>query len=139
MPWWKQFSLILGVALLGAAVGAALNERPQPQTAESDPYAITSEAVRLLPTFIWVDARGADTFAEEHLESAINISLDNWDAGFFELIEVWEPGMTIVTYCDGETCSLSKEVAERLREELGDDQVFWLEGGISTWRGSDSK
>jgi len=126
-----QAALILGSALGGAAISAIFAERPAP--AADDPFARTYLEVAAAP-LIWVDARSPDAFAQEHIPGAINISLDSWESGFVSLLEEWTPDTPIVAYCDGESCQLSREVAERLRQELGVESVYWLEGGIDAWR-----
>jgi len=127
---WKQLALILAVALVGAGVTGSLVEVPAPPS--RDPFAMSAADVP--EGVVWVDARSAEAFAGDHIPGALNVSLEAWEAGFFALMERWVPGAPVVVYCSGESCALSREVAERLRAELGAEQVYWLEGGIDAWK-----
>jgi rhodanese-related sulfurtransferase len=89
---------------------------------------VLSEAVSLEPA-LWVDARPEDAFMDGHYPGALNINEDNWGEGISSLLEAWDPGESVIVYCDGQSCSASREMAERIRSELGLEPVFWLKGG----------
>lgn len=125
--------LILGLALAGAVGSAVMNEQPAPAALNTDAWMRTADDVASMPSVIWVDARRAEAFAAGHIDGAVNVSLENWDAGLGELLTVWMPGEVLVVYCDGEGCQLSRETAEKLRTDLADDQIYWLQGGIEAW------
>jgi len=40
----------------------------------------------------------------------------------------------VVVYCSSLSCQASQEVAEKLREEVGLQSVFVLQGGWEAWR-----
>lgn len=135
MRLWLQLILIPAVALLGAGVSAVIHDRPELEELQSDEWARSAEDVGAMDNPLWIDARPADIYAKGHVDGAINVSLDAWESGFEELVMAWQPGQNVVVYCNGEGCQLSRETAERLRAELGVDEVYWLQGGIEAWEG----
>jgi rhodanese-related sulfurtransferase len=78
---------------------------------------------------IWVDARDDDAFQAGHQRGAVRLNEDNWESALGDLLVRWEPGVQIVVYCDGAGCAASREIALRLRAELGFEGIHWLEGG----------
>ncbi|GHB92955.1 rhodanese-like domain-containing protein [Cerasicoccus arenae] len=133
MRWWLQAILILLFALGGAIGSTLLVQRPDLPALSQDEWLRTPAQVAELGNVLWIDARNVERFEAGHLENAVNVSLDDWDTGFGELISVWSPDDTIVVYCDGEGCELSRETAEHLRKDLGQENVYWLEGGYEAW------
>jgi len=133
MRFWLQLILIPALALIGAAASMLWVERPERQELTTDEWARTAAEVAALGDILWVDARPTDAFAQGHIDGAVHVSLNDWDRGFEDLIMAWTPDLVVVVYCDREGCELSRETAERLRRELGDDRVYWLEGGYETW------
>lgn len=89
------------------------------------------EAVRI-ESVIWVDGRTIDLYEKAHYPDALHLDFNNWDTGLFAILEKWEPGMGIVVYCEGSGCESSRAIAERLRNELEMDAVYWLTGGWNT-------
>lgn len=78
---------------------------------------------------IWIDARLDEEYEQGHYADALSLNEENWEQGFAPLLDVWEPGRPIIVYCSSQSCLRSHHVAERLRAELGADQVFVLRGG----------
>lgn len=87
------------------------------------------EDVEQLDTCLWVDARVGEAFEAAHYQGAILVNEENWETGFSDLVMAWLPDQAIVVYCSSEACLRSHHVAARLREELGFENVFVLEGG----------
>jgi len=81
---------------------------------------------------VFVDAREAEEFALGHIEGALSIDPLSFGQDFPALRERME-GMTIVTYCDGELCELSHELAEQLKS-MGLQDVLVLKNGWTLWR-----
>jgi rhodanese-related sulfurtransferase len=82
--------------------------------------------------WIWVDGRTEEAYQTAHYPGAFFISLDDWEESSFALLETWEPGQRVVVYCDDIGCGVSQDIALQLREELGSEEVYWLEDG---WEG----
>lgn len=85
--------------------------------------------VRELPDdVLLVDVRSAQVYGEGHASGAVHLDLDDWETSFAALLMEWAPSRVTVVYCD-DTCQASKEVAARLRRELGTEAVYHLQGG----------
>jgi rhodanese-related sulfurtransferase len=84
---------------------------------------------------IWVDARSASAFEAGHVPGALLLNELDWDNQLPGVLRKWEPGMTVVVYCDSSACSASHGVAKRLREQVQLDRVYVLHGGWAAWPG----
>ena len=94
---------------------------------------------------VFVDAREAQTYAEGHVQGALSLPLFSFAQEFPALRGRLE-GRTIITYCDGERCSLSSDLAEALRAqglanvyELRNGWTLWQEQGLPTATGHTSE
>lgn len=101
---------------------------------ETLPWDISEHEVELseiegLEAVVWIDARADEDFEEAHLDAALLLNEENWETGFVPLLDVWVPGTPIVVYCSSQSCLRSHHVAERLRDELGVEEVYSLKGG----------
>ncbi len=87
---------------------------------------------------LWVDARTRDEFDSAHVPNAVLLNEDAWHDLFPGFLDKWvlrgEP--PVVVYCGSRGCRASHQVAERLREETGSDDVHVLRGGWQTWEDS---
>jgi len=81
---------------------------------------------------VFVDAREAEEFALGHIEGALPLDPLSFGQEFPALRERME-GKTVVTYCDGELCELSHELAEQLKS-MGLQDVRVLKNGWTLWR-----
>jgi rhodanese-related sulfurtransferase len=131
----REFCIILLLTAIGAAYTLFSGLFPLPR-AETKPEA---GEIRLADAqalnAIWVDAGGMKKFEERHIPEALLLDEDDWDAGLFELMNIWliEP-RPIVIYCESEACGKSKRIAERLRESLPDAEIYSLKGGSAAWQ-----
>ena len=80
----------------------------------------------------WVDAREESDYARGHLEGALLLNEDDWELHFSAFMENWNPDVAIIVYCSSSACLRSQDVASRLREELGIENVYVLKGGWTT-------
>lgn len=83
---------------------------------------------------VFVDAREADEYALGHIERALSLDPILFGQQFPALREHLEGATTIVTYCDGEFCELSHELAQQLLG-MGLQDVRVLRNGWTLWRG----
>ncbi|MCC5835812.1 MAG: hypothetical protein JJU20_13865 [Opitutales bacterium] len=83
---------------------------------------------------LWIDARSAREYDEGHMPGAVLVNEDDWEGGLERLFEVWDPGQILVVYCGAEACMTSRAVMHRLREELHEDSVYYLDGGWDLWQ-----
>jgi len=81
---------------------------------------------------IFLDARSSEYYAQGHIRCALNLP---WQA-FDEYIDrVWDKipdDAWIITYCDGEDCSLSEDLAKELLS-MGYEKVRVLPNGWTRW------
>jgi len=82
---------------------------------------------------VFVDAREANEYAAGHINGAIPLDAVSFGQNYPAFKERLEKAATIVTYCDGEFCELSHELADQLRS-MGLMDVRVLRNGWSLWR-----
>lgn len=82
---------------------------------------------------LFMDARPADQYAEEHIQGALSIPWQEAELYFEQAIERLESAKTIISYCDGETCELSHDLALFFKE-MGFENVRVLVNGLSVWQ-----
>lgn len=93
------------------------------------PYSVAFEEVEQWDSVIWVDARMEKAYMEKHYPMALHLTEDNWDSGLSGILSIWDIDIPIVVYCDGDQCESSRLISQRLRQEIGVEEVYWLEGG----------
>lgn len=84
---------------------------------------------------IFIDARSNEDFRNRHISGAKSLPWQDVDQRFIEVIEDVSPNMTIITYCDGETCKLSHNLTLFLLD-MGFKDVRVLVNGWSLWQKS---
>ncbi len=142
-------ALTAGSAVLGIAVnhisprGVPLLPTPADQQAGEEPGlplpagiedVDIDEARQALAdrSALFLDARSPQEYDEGHLPGALNLPAYQFDDYFFEVMEPIEEASRIIVYCDGDECSDSIAVAERL-VEFGFSAVYVFEGGWRSW------
>jgi rhodanese-related sulfurtransferase len=78
-----------------------------------------------------LDARSPEEYQAGHIDCAVNVPWLSFDEHFQKIEELPED-KTIITYCDGESCSLSKDLAITLID-FGFKDVKVLVNGWSVW------
>jgi 3-mercaptopyruvate sulfurtransferase SseA len=84
-------------------------------------------------TALFVDARPQGQFAQGHIRGALSLPWQEVDRYFVETADRLGGTKTIITYCDGESCELSHELALFLKD-MGFEDVRVLVNGWSVWR-----
>ena len=94
-----------------------------------------SEAAKLFTekAAVFIDARSDEDFRKGHIQGAKSLPWQNVDQRFIEIAEEISPDVTIITYCDGETCKLSHDLALFLID-MGFNDVRVLINGWSVWQ-----
>lgn len=137
----RQALLILLLALLPAALIGFIQIAPKdgspgiPATA----MALAEGEVDLATALswsrvLWVDARAPELFEQEHIPGAVPLSEERWEEDLVALFDEWKPEAKTVVYCDSATCDTSKQIAARLRREVGLENVYFLHGGWDAWQ-----
>ncbi len=84
---------------------------------------------------VFLDARLVDDYATGHIQGARNLPWQNVDQFFIEVTEDLDSKTPIITYCDGETCNLSHDLALFLKD-AGFMNVRVLVNGWTVWQSS---
>jgi len=94
-----------------------------------------SEAAKLFTekAAVFIDARSDEDFRKGHIQGAKNLPWQDVEQRFFEMPEDISQNMTIIAYCDGETCKLSHDLALFLLD-MGFKDVRVLVNGWSVWQ-----
>jgi len=82
---------------------------------------------------VFIDARPQDLYREGHIQGAINLPLADFDRLADKVVQDLPEDALLVTYCDGEDCALSAELAVKLKE-IGFENVRVLHDGWNRWR-----
>jgi rhodanese-related sulfurtransferase len=93
---------------------------------------------------LFLDARSLELYAEGHIQRALNLPWDEFEKHFPQVMDGVPDDTTIVTYCDGETCALSKDLAFALLQKgyfnvrvLVNGWTLWQESGLPVATGAD--
>lgn len=81
----------------------------------------------------FVDARSRAEYDCCHITGALCLPVGEFDDSFQSVEKQLSDSDVIITYCDGERCPLSHEVAQMLEHE-GFENVFVLHNGWTLWR-----
>ncbi len=82
---------------------------------------------------LFLDARPKTLYAQGHIRGAFNLPWETVNDDFLSVADRLQNANTIITYCDGESCDLSHELALFLIE-MGLKNVHVLVNGWSVWQ-----
>jgi rhodanese-related sulfurtransferase len=130
----REAGCLLLVALVPAVVVWVWHPGARVDAGSTDGVSVA--VVRQWPaeTVLWVDARNEDEYRAGHLPGALSLPEARWEQQLPVVLEKWLPELRVVVYCGGQACQASQRVARRLREDLGAEEVYYLEGGYEAWR-----
>jgi rhodanese-related sulfurtransferase len=131
-----QIPAILAIALGMGLISNALRLGSLQLVGDwSDLIISLSEAAKLFTeeAAVFIDARSDEDFREGHIQGAKSLPWQDVDQRFIEIAEDISPDVTIITYCDGETCKLSHDLALFLID-MGFKDVRVLVNGWSVWQ-----
>lgn len=86
--------------------------------------------------WILVDAREEEQFRARHIPGAISLPSNAYPEMIEFFAEEQGRNKTVVVYCGTEDCDLSIELALRLRDEAGFEDIRVLDGGFLAWQRS---
>ncbi|MBT5234826.1 MAG: rhodanese-like domain-containing protein [Candidatus Marinimicrobia bacterium] len=81
---------------------------------------------------LFIDARSPEDFGTGHITRAINLPVHAF-MDSLPYLEKLDPGRHIITYCDGEDCNASIDLAADLKM-MGFANVNFFFGGWQEWR-----
>jgi len=84
---------------------------------------------------VFLDARPRAEYDEGHIKNALSLPWDSFDDQFESVMMDIDEQTTLITYCDGQTCSLSHELAMAL-VDMGFSRVRVLVNGWTLWQES---
>lgn len=140
MNAWKQAAVILVLAAVAGAASAVFHPLRPPwyEVASADEmrWGISLDEARGIIAageVVWIDARSRANYEAGHLPGAILLNPEEWGELLFNNQDSFQSLLDrpVIVYCDGDACSRSAEVAQRLRELMGLDPVYILQG---EWR-----
>lgn len=82
---------------------------------------------------LFLDARDTGSFDAGHIRGARNLPWHEVDDYFIEIVNGLDKDTRIITYCDGEYCDLSHELALFLKQ-MGFSKTFVLINGWTLWQ-----
>jgi rhodanese-related sulfurtransferase len=129
----RQLSWLILFAFLLAVPSWALR-KPTP----AEPLAPGEIDVRVLRSLraadtLWVDARSKAKFESRHIPGALLLNQAEWESLVSNFYDQWQPGCQVVVYGEADSDN-GREVASRLREESGIENIWALKGGYEAWR-----
>jgi rhodanese-related sulfurtransferase len=149
-PWIRSIRQLSVIVL--AAVAAALTAnhlRPAPLPLVGDwssearlispsgrQMAISLDQAKALHQFngaVFMDARPLEEFTTGHIRGAKSLPWQEAEQQVMNVIADLSNDSVIITYCDGDTCDLSRELALFL-ENLGFTKVRVLVNGWTLWQ-----
>jgi len=132
----RQSLLIAVLALVAGLLTMAIHPgAPTWDPWEPEEGALSLDEVQAITgPVLWIDARSEDEFFSGHIPGAILVSEDDWEGGLGRLFEVWEPEQVLIVYCGAEACMSSRVVMRRLREDLQEENIYYLKGGWFVWQ-----
>ena len=159
-PWFRSAWQILALVILSAAVALAVNAlranrlplvgdwsvaaRITSSTGERMDISL-NEAEKLFFTdaAVFIDARSEEEYARGHIQGARSLPWHEVDLRFMVVTGELDLEMPIVTYCDGETCELSHNLALFLRDAgflntrvLVNGWTLWQQAGLPVESGA---
>ena len=127
MKTFQHGALILVFSLVAA--GAAYFVHPNSPELVDSSIELSIHDALAMHDVQWIDARVESDFETAHHPGARLLNEERWEELLSVFMETWSPDVAVVVYCSSQSCARSHEVATRLREELGVDNVYSLKGG----------
>ncbi len=82
---------------------------------------------------VFMDARPLEEFTKGHIQGAISLPWHEAEQRVMDITADMENEAVIITYCDGDSCNLSKDLA-LLLENLGFSNIRILVNGWAVWQ-----
>ena len=121
---------LVGDFSVAARITTSTGERMDISLNEAEKLFFTDAAV-------FIDARSEEDYARGHIQNARSLPWHEVDLKFMGVTEALDLEMPIVTYCDGETCELSHNLALFLRDAgflntrvLVNGWALWQKAGL---------
>ena len=127
--------ILLGFGYTGVMGKGFFAPPPPPRVVEFPPeyidYADAYAAFEQQNAAI-VDSRSSYDYELGHIKGSINLPLKEFETKK-DVFRAWPKDTLIITYCDGQECNSSMELANKLAEE-GFTNVRFFFGGWTEWQ-----
>ena len=146
---WQCTALIVFASLLAISInnlrsdrlqlfgGGPSEDRPMdPSGKRLDISLAEAKKLFLQRTVVFIDARPQDDYEKGHIKGALGLPWNEVDRNFMRVTAGMTPDTPIITYCDGELCELSHNLAIFLLD-MGFRDVRILINGWALWRQAD--
>jgi rhodanese-related sulfurtransferase len=141
--WILLTAAILAAVAYGLRAGLMRPEASQPAGEEDASHGFSAPVITLdtaaeyfnRAAAVFADARSETAYQAGHIEGALHLDPNRFDAWSERVFSEVDPDAVIITYCDGEHCTLGQQLAKRLTW-LGYDKVYYLQNGWSRWTDS---
>jgi rhodanese-related sulfurtransferase len=121
---------LVGDFSVAARITTSTGERMDISLNEAEKLFFTNAAV-------FIDARYEEEYARGHIQGALSLPWHDVDLSFIAVTQDMDLETQIVTYCDGETCELSHDLALFLRDAgfvntrvLVNGWTLWQQAGL---------
>ena len=81
---------------------------------------------------IFIDARDQEDFKQSHIENAINIPYEEYEA-YDSLIYSLDVDYPVIVYCNGKDCDLSIYLGDLLFDDYEFNTILIFDGGFPEW------
>jgi rhodanese-related sulfurtransferase len=149
-PWIRSIRQLLVIVLAAVAIALISNHfRPSPLqlvgnwshearlvSPSGRQLAISLGEAKVLHQSrgaVFMDARPLEEFTKGHIQGAISLPWHEAEHRVMDATADMANDALIITYCDGDTCNLSKDLALFL-ENLGFSKVLVLVNGWTLWQ-----
>jgi rhodanese-related sulfurtransferase len=138
---WQGGLICLIAAVLGIGVNQFHKDKLplwggwQPPAVASGDIVSLAEARELYAAqkAVFVDARSRELFLQGHIKGAFSLPVEAFEEHFFDFLKAVPSQTQIITYCDGEACELSHDLAKNLKNQ-GYAHVQVLVNGWTIWQ-----
>jgi rhodanese-related sulfurtransferase len=144
---WQSMAILTIAVIVGLGVNSLRHERlplvpdwsaevQRSSASGGDNLIISLEDAEVLyfdQGALFFDARPKEQYLKGHIEGAKNLPWEDFDRYFPQAMAGIPHDAIIIAYCDGEGCSLSRELATALLAQ-GYDRVRVLVNGWKIWQ-----
>jgi 3-mercaptopyruvate sulfurtransferase SseA len=151
-PWFQAIWQSMAILTIAVGIGLSVNflrDQKLPLVADSSDKGIQinpasggddlsisfedAEALFVDKQAVFLDARSREQYRKGHIEGAKSLPWEDFDRRAPQVMSGIGRDAIIITYCDGESCSLSRELALALMAK-GYDRVRVLVDGWKLWQ-----
>ena len=142
---WQSGAFLLVAVVIGLSINqfrpgklalvADWSPKAQLTLASGDSLAISldeAETMFRAQFAVFLDARSRDQYNEGHIQEAYSLPWQEFNKSADKVLAGIAPETTLITYCDGESCDLSKELAFALLDR-GYANTHVLVNGWTVW------